>query len=729
MQGTVAALTPDDKIPGEYFEARDETGAGTATRYLWIVAASNAAGDGDLVADSEVRDITSDADALQAWGPNSRGYRAALRALQGGQGGISIKGSTYTISGGAQATAKVVVDGTWSTTGTWYGRLAGRPIGPIGIARTDDPEAVANAIADYVNADSAFAATGTVAAGDGTEFIVTFTDGSEGTAGNSLTLWQDKSKVPSGMTITLGGDVGGTVASDVGPWALANNDNLVVAFNAGGDQTFAVACTAAIITGTGATYAGVTAGHSVTIDINGTQYQAVFAGTENTQGLFHAVLASVLAGVALVTNSGGQTRITTSKKGSSITGAIVSGDSDVLASLGLSVASFTNAGPNNVADSSAITAAEWVTIMSALTNGTAEDDGGTLRLTSATTGSSGTVQVKSSSTSDDEMGFDNTAHAGGVGAGAALASGGVYFAGGSGTISLANLLTATFSDEFVTQVYDVTDVTNLGRVETQIDTKAGPLEGRLECAVVGLVGTLSASGSVAQSTLNASAFEVLWMEESEVPAEEFAARWAAIRHLAEFSTAPDAPNQRYDEVPLSWMVAQEAPSKRPSRSSIKSALNFGLTPIATIKGRPVLIRAVTTRTLTDLGAADDGTIDVAVDRTGKEYRRGLTATLRAHRAQYKFLDNDPAEGDEPEIEPNTTYPKRIRDVVKLFNQQKALDGWLAQVEAAENQPQVALNPNSATPRAVVYAPYVVRPLYHQTEGVVAKRKFQVATSA
>ena len=32
MQGIVAALTPDDKIPGEYLEARDETGAGTATR-------------------------------------------------------------------------------------------------------------------------------------------------------------------------------------------------------------------------------------------------------------------------------------------------------------------------------------------------------------------------------------------------------------------------------------------------------------------------------------------------------------------------------------------------------------------------------------------------------------------------------------------------------------------------------------------------------------------------
>jgi len=728
MQGTVAALTPDDKIPGDYLEARDETGAGTATRYLWIVAAANAAGDGDLVADSEVRDITSDADALQAWGPNSRGYRAALRALQGGQGGISIKGSTYTITGGAQATAKVVVDGTWSTTGTWYGRLAGRPIGPIGIASTDDPEAVANAISDYVNADSAFAALGSVAAGDGTEFIVTFTDGSEGMAGNALTLWQDKSKIPSGMTITLGGDVGGTVASDPGPWALANNDTLVVAFNAGGDQTFTIQAAAATKTGSGATYAAVTAGHTLTLTLSGTQYVVTFTGSESTQGTFHATINAVISAGGNASNSAGQTRLTTAIKGSSASGTVDAGDSDVLASLGLTVGSFTT-GTNNVANVAAVTAAEWVTIMSAITNGTVEDDGGALRFTSATTGSSGTVQVKSSSTADDEMGFDNTSHAGGVGSGAALASGGVYFAGGSGTINLANLLTATFSEEFVTQVCDVTDVTNLGRLETQIDTKAGPLEGRLECAVIGLVGTLAASGSIAQSTLNASAFESLWMEESEVPAEEFAARWAAIRHLAEFSTAPDAPNQRYDEVLLSWMVAQEAPSKRPSRASIKSALNFGLTPIATIKGRPILIRAVTTRTLTDLGAADDGTIDVAVDRTGKEYRRGLQATLAAHRAQYKFLDNDPAEGDEPEIEPNTTYPRRIRDVVKLFNQQKALDGWLAQVEAAENQPQVALNPNSATPRAVVYAPYVVRPLYHQTEGVVAKRKFQVATSA
>lgn len=518
LQGIVPALTPTNKIPGDYLESRDEVGAGAQTRYLWIVAAKDSGATGTLTIDSEVRDITSDADALTAWGANSRGYRMALQALAGGQGGISIKGSAYTISGGAAATATITIDGTWTVAGELFYRLAGKPIGPIGVAASDTVQNVADAIAAYINADDSFAATAGVAAGGGTEYVVTLTSGSYGTAGNLLTIWQDMSRKPSGLTSTLAG-------------------------------------------------------------------------------------------------------------------------------------------------------------------------------------------------------------------GTALASGGKYFTGGAGTISLANLLTATFSNEFVTQVCDVTDTTNLGRLETQIDTKLGPLEGRLECALLGLVGTVSASGSIAQSTLNSRDFEALWMEESEVPGEEFAARFAAMRHLAEFSSAPDAPNQRYDWVYLPWMVAQEAPSKRPSRATIKSALNYGLTPLATENGRVYLVRAVTTRTLTDTAAADDGTVDVAQDRVAKEYRRGLKAVLGDHRANHKFLDNDPAEGDEPGVDASTTYPKRIRDVVKLFNQQKALDGWLAQVEDAVNQPQVALNPNVSPPRAVVYAPFVPKPLYHQTEGVVAKRKFLVTASA
>lgn len=722
--GQVAELAANDKVPGEYLKSVDETGAGVGTRYLWIEALKGA-GTGDLVEDSEVREVFSDTDALAAYGATSEGYRMCLRALQYG---VPIKASAHSISGGVQATAVITVDGSWSATGSWYGRLGGRPIGPIGIGASDSPEDVADEIADWINADPAFAASAAVSAGDDTEFLVTLTAGSPGVRGNSLVLWQDTKELPSGMTVEIGGDVGGTVASDVGPWALDNADNLVIAFNTGGDQTFAVACTPAIITGSGATYNAVTAGHKVTIEILGTQYQAVFAGTENSQALFHAVLAATLAGVALVTNASGQTRITTSRKGSSVTASVVSGDSSVLTSLGLSVGSFTNAGPNNVALNSEVTAAEWVTIMAAITNGTAEDDDGALRLTSATLGGTGSVQVKSASTSDDEMGFDNSVHTGTTG-GATLSSGGVYFTGGSGTENIASLLTETFAEEFYTVSSSVRDATNLARLETQIDTKLGPLEGRLECAVGGLVGTMSASGSITQSTLNDSSFCMPWMEEGETPAEEIGAGIAAYRHLLESASNAMDPNQRYDDVLLEWIQPQEAPGKRPSRATLVAALNLGLTPLATRNGKVYMVRAVTTRTLTDEGEADDGTIDVGTDRTSKRYREELKATLRQHRADHRYLDNDPAEGEEPNVRKDTTYPKRAADAIKSLNVRLRDRGWITQIDLAANQPRCALNPDSSTPRLVVYAPHVPTPLFHQAEGIVAKRKFLVAVTA
>lgn len=511
--GQVTTLAANDKVPGEYLESRDETGSGVGTRYLWIEAVKATSG-GNLTADSEVREIFSDADALAAYGANSEGYRMCLRALTYG---VPIKASAHSLSGSpAAATCTLTIGGTWTTTGRWYGRLAGRVI-DVPIAANDTIQNVADNIAAYVNNDPAFAATAAVGAGP--TYVITFTWGSQGVRGNDGILWQDTSVNPSGLTSTLGGS------------------------------------------------------------------------------------------------------------GSTVT------------------------------------------------------------------------------------------------------SGGKLFAGGAGTESVASILTATFADEFYTQAASVRDATNLARYETQIDTKLGPLEGRLECFVGAVIGTLAAGGSIAQTTLNDTSFNLLWLEESETPGEELAAGWAAYRHLLESASDANDPNQRYDDVPLLWIVPQEAPSKRPSRATLVAALNYGMTPIATRNKRAVLVRAVTTRTLTDGGDVDDGTIDVGTDRVSKRYREELRDMLREHRQIHRYLDNDPAEGEEPTVDKNTTYPKRIADAVKGLNVRLQNLGWITQINLPANQPRVALNPDSSTPRAVIYAPHTPRPQYHQNEGVVAKKKFVVAATA
>jgi phage tail sheath gpL-like len=509
----VPELAANDKIPGEYLRSVDETGAGVGTRYLWIEALKASAA-GDLAEDTEVREIFSDADALVAYGPHSEGYRMCLRALRYG---VPILASAHSISGGVPATATVTISGTWTAAGAWYGRLGGRPIGPIGVASGDGPGDVGTAIADFINADPAFAAT---AAGevDGDDWVITLTAGSDGSRGNALTIWQDTSNAPSGLTSELAG---------------------------GGD----------------------------------------------------------------------------------------------------------------------------------------------------------------------------------------LASGGVYFTDGSGTEDVSGLLTETFAQEFYTQASSVRDSTNLGHFEDQIDAKLGPLEGRLECFVGALVDTLSASGSIAQDTLNDGSFQILWMDESETPGEEIAAGVAALRHLAESASNAMDPNQRYDDVLLDWIQPQEAPGVQPARAILVAALNYGLTPLATRHKRVHMVRAVTTRTLTDDDLVDDGTIDVGTDRTSKRYREELRNTLRQHRADHRFLDNNPAEGEEPTVGKDTTFPKRAEDVIKAMNVRLKNRGWITQIDRPENQPRCALNPDSSTPRLIAYAPHVPRPLFHQTEGTVAKKKFIVAETA
>lgn len=97
----------------------------------------------------------------------------------------------------------------------------------------------------------------------------------------------------------------------------------------------------ATVTGSGATYAAVTAGHTLTLNINGREYVATFAGTENTQALYHAAINAAIGSSGGIVpgrarNAGGETMLyANAVKGGSGLGSVVAGSTDVLASLGL----------------------------------------------------------------------------------------------------------------------------------------------------------------------------------------------------------------------------------------------------------------------------------------------------------------------------------------------------------------------------------------------------------
>jgi phage tail sheath gpL-like len=116
--GQVFELTPTDKLPSVALKTIFGVGAPLAANpeYLLIVG-SKASSGGTLTADDEVRDILADGDEVTLFGDaGSEGARMVHMAQQ--IGGVQIKVAACSISAGVAATAKAVVDGTWTSAGT-----------------------------------------------------------------------------------------------------------------------------------------------------------------------------------------------------------------------------------------------------------------------------------------------------------------------------------------------------------------------------------------------------------------------------------------------------------------------------------------------------------------------------------------------------------------------------------------------------------------------------------
>lgn len=282
-------------------------------------------------------------------------------------------------------------------------------------------------------------------------FLVT----SGGTLGTDVILFKwsldaGRHYSPVQRLSTSGAATKGSETSSAGafPVSLANGDTFVGKV----DQqavatTLTISATAASKTGSGATYAAVTAGHQIVIDLDGAQYTVVFTGSEATQAAFHATINAVIAGFGLATNSAGQTKISTASKGSASTGAIVSADSDVLASLGLSVAAFT-AGTGNVPNVAAVSASTFAALLtSTFTGGDAGSTGSAIgtdrvRWQTNTAGVSPKgVQFTSGTGVAKIAGFDNSEHNGTATAyGYTIAEGNVAFTFSAGDFNTNDIV-------------------------------------------------------------------------------------------------------------------------------------------------------------------------------------------------------------------------------------------------------------------------------------------------
>ncbi len=177
--------------------------------------------------------------------------------------------------------------------------------------------------------------------------------------------------------------------------------------------------------------------------------------------------------------------------------------------------------------------------------------------------------------------------------GTALTGGTVPLTGGSGTETYTNLLSTLAPSKFDRIALAANDATSLAAWETQIDSQAGVLTGILQHVIVAGNGTLSASTSLAQTTLNNPRFQFGWHLNSETHPSRIAAALGATRVQGE----QDDPAKAYDGEVLSTV----APNQRgdwPIHSTLVSALNNSVTPLATgPDGKTRIIRSITTKSL------------------------------------------------------------------------------------------------------------------------------------
>jgi hypothetical protein len=209
----------------------------------------------------------------------------------------------------------------------------------------------------------------------------------------------------------------GAVVSASQPYDLEPSWQLVLAFEAGGDQTIGpVTATAASVESAAEPFnfddAQTIVVDGISREIDTGEFGDINNATaEEVKAILDPFfLANSIPLGCVLTTGNTKVKIQTTQRGS---GASFTLAGTALAALGGTWTAGTKTGTGNVANVDAVTAAE-VAAMTAPTNGAVSAAGGAVTYTSATTSGSSTAQIKNTSTAAmvTALGFDNAVHSG-----------------------------------------------------------------------------------------------------------------------------------------------------------------------------------------------------------------------------------------------------------------------------------------------------------------------------
>ncbi len=193
----IAGFGSLDKVPGAYGETVFGAGGSNASSIpLTLLLTGTKTSAGTSTVDSSIDDIFSENDAMSFYGAGSELHRMCRAALR--VPGIRLKAAPVA-EAGTPATATVTIAGSWTSAGTWIGRIAGERIqAPVGAA--DSVTTVAAAIKAAINGNSRLPVTA-----DNTAGVLTITSKQSNIRANQLTIVTDKSQLPTGLTSVAAG--------------------------------------------------------------------------------------------------------------------------------------------------------------------------------------------------------------------------------------------------------------------------------------------------------------------------------------------------------------------------------------------------------------------------------------------------------------------------------------------------------------------------------------------
>lgn len=280
----------------------------------------------------------------------------------------------------------------------------------------------------------------------------------------------------------------------------------------------------------------------------------------------------------------------------------------------------------------------------------------------------------------------------------------VPFSGGTSTESVANIITLMKADTWDYIAAAQTDATNLGLFKTHMTSEAAPTIGHLEHMVAAANGTLVATQSLSQTTLNDARSAMVWLLNCETHPAEIAAGVAALRSVIE----PQNPNYNYDDTELPFVAPQRYKADVPVHATLKSALNTGITPLKTENGVVKIVRGIVTKCLSG-SSPSYNTLDWGDAIVPDRIRKEIGAAWGAFKLVNQYIGRDPVSGEKAQPEGVGTPSLWGADIYNVLADAQN-SNWIQDVD--QNLPSVALD--SDRKALVAAVPIKVRWQQHAT---------------